>query len=152
TVKGNGVYGAVVGANGEIAATSGTINVGGTSGASNQTTNRGTVGLVVQNAGKITGNALDVTATVKGEKSVGIYSAGNASIGKADITTSDGAVNFFADSGTISINKASTVVTGTGADRGSLLFYAPTNTSQILINAAMSATVKGDTDASKTGT
>ncbi|MBQ3437712.1 MAG: hypothetical protein IJG31_04295 [Fusobacterium sp.] len=151
TVKGDGVYGLVVGNGATVESATGKINVGGTSGASNQTVDRGTVGLVVQNGGTITGNGLDITANVVGGKSVGIYSKGNAQIGAANITTSNGAVNFFADSGTISINKASTVETGIGANRGALLFYAPTNTSKILINAPMIATVKGDTNSTKTG-
>ncbi|KDE68626.1 hypothetical protein FUSO6_08370, partial [Fusobacterium necrophorum DAB] len=155
-VIGNGVYGLVAGKGSTINATGGSLTVTGTTGGSlsNQTANRGTVGLVVQTGGKLTGNALDVVAKVAGEKSVGVYSAGTAEIGKADITTSDGAVNFFAKDGTISINGVSNVETGvgTGTNRGSLLFYAPTTNSKILINDKMTATVKGDTDASKTGT
>ncbi|WP_143003892.1 autotransporter-associated N-terminal domain-containing protein, partial [Fusobacterium necrophorum] len=155
TVTGNGVYGLVAGKKSTINATGGNLTVTGTGGSlSNQTANRGTVGLVVQTGGEIKGNGLNVEAKVKGEKSVGVYSAGTAEIGKADITTSEGAVNFFAKDGTISINGESTVETGigTGTNRGSLLFYAPSATSKILINAPMTATVKGDTDASRTGT
>ncbi|KDE60685.1 hypothetical protein FUSO5_13040, partial [Fusobacterium necrophorum BFTR-1] len=154
TVTGDGVYGLVVGENSAINDTPvGSIKVAGTGGKlSSQTTDRGSVGLVVQSGGKIEGIGLTVDAKVAGQKSVGIYSAGNASIGKADITTSDGAVNFFADNGKISINGPSTVVTGTGTDRGSLLFYARGNTSKILINGPMTATVQGDSDPAKTGT
>lgn len=70
--------------------------------ASNQTANRGT-SRSWPTGGKVTGNGLDVVAKVTGGKSVGVYSAGNANIGAANITTSNGAVNFFAENGTISI-------------------------------------------------
>ncbi|WP_147368869.1 hypothetical protein, partial [Fusobacterium necrophorum] len=153
-VTGDGVYGLVVNAGGTLKSTSGKLTVEGMTAStpSNQSDDRGTVALVVEKGGKITDKGLDVTANIKGEKSVGIYSAGNAEIGAANVTTSNGAVNFFANSGTISINKASTVETGTGDDKGSLLFYAPTATSKILIKDTMTATVKGEPNVSKTGT
>ncbi|KDE67822.1 hypothetical protein FUSO6_09845, partial [Fusobacterium necrophorum DAB] len=152
TVTGNGVYGLVAGNGATVTSLTGKLNVAGISGASNQSNDRGTVALVVQNGGTVTGEGLDVKANITGAKSVGIYSAGKAEIGAANITTSNGVVNFFANNGTISINKASTVETGTGAERGSLLFYAPTDTSKIHINANMTATVKGNADPTKTGT
>ncbi|KDE70722.1 hypothetical protein FUSO6_03290, partial [Fusobacterium necrophorum DAB] len=154
TVTGDGVYGLVVGQNSTIGnANAGKLTVTGTGGkSSNQTTDRGSVGLVVQSGGKIEGIGLTVDAKVAGQKSVGVYSAGNASIGAANITTSEGAVNFFADNGTISINGPSTVVTGTGTDRGSLLFYTRGNSGKILVKDKMTATVQGDEDPAKTGT
>ena len=161
TVKGDGAYGLIIDGNSTVNSTSGSLTVGGTSGPSGTSSNvitgvngRGTAALVVMAGSNLVGNGLNTTADVAGENSVGIYSKGNLQMDAANIKAYNGAVNFFADlGGTISIGNnggTSTVITGTGSNKGSLMFYTPGG--KVLLNGPVNATVEGGTKAATRGT
>ena len=62
-------------------------------------------------------------------------------------------VNFFTDGGTISVGNnggTSTVVAGTGTNKGALMFYTPSG--NILLNGTVNATVEGGSKAATRGT
>jgi len=157
TVDGDAAYGLIVDGGSNVNATGGTLTVKGTSGingtSSGANANRGSAALVVTSGSNLSGGGLDVTADVAGENSVGVYSAGSLAMNSANISAYDSGVNFFTDGGTISIGNnggTSTVVTGTGTNKGALLFYTPSG--NILLNGTVNATVEGGTKAATRGT
>ena len=156
-VTGDAAYGLIVDGASTVNATGGKVTIGGTSGvngsSSGANSNRGAAGLVVKSGSTLSGNALDLTADVSGENSIGVYSAGSLAINSANVSAYDSAVNFFTEGGTLSIGNnggTSTVLTGTGADKGALMFYTPSG--NILLNGPVNATVQGSTDTLKRGT
>ena len=156
-VTGDAAYGLIVDGSSNVNATGGTLTVNGTSGingtSSDANANRGSAALVVTSGSSLGGNGLDVTADIAGENSVGVYSAGSLAINSANVSAYDSGVNFFTDGGTISIGNnggTSTVVTGTGANKGALMFYTPSG--NILLNGPVNATVEGGTKAATRGT
>ena len=153
-VVGDAAYGLIVDNTSTVNTTGGTLTVSGTgTNPSKTNANRGSAALVVTKNSTLGGGKLDVTANVSGKNSVGIYSAGNLTIDSANISAYDSAVNFYTNGGTISIGNnggTSTVVTGTGATQGALLFYTPTG--RVLLNGPVNATVEGSTDTIKRGT
>ena len=156
-VTGDAAYGLIVDGNSNVNATGGTLTVNGTSGINGTSSatnkNRGSAALVVTSGSNLTGNGLNVTANVAGDNSVGVYSAGSLAINSANISAYDSAVNLFTDGGTISIGNnggTSTVVTGTGTNKGALLFYTPSG--RVLLNGTVNATVEGGTKAATRGT
>ena len=156
-VIGDAAYGLIVDGSSTVNATGGKVIIGGTSGingsSSGANTSRGAAGLVVTSGSTLSGNNLDVVADVSGENSVGVYSAGTLAINSANVSAYDSAVNFFTNGGTLSIgNNAgiSTVLTGTGTNKGALMFYTPSG--NILLNGTVNATVQGATDTLKRGT
>lgn len=80
---------------------------------------KGSYGIVVNPGSTFTGTATNVDANVTTDKSIGLFSAGNLTVNKANIKTSDGAINFFAKGGEININGGGATETG----QKSLLFY-----------------------------
>ena len=157
TVDGDAAYGLIVDGASNVNATGGTLTVKGASGingtSSGANTNRGSAALVVTSGSNLTGGGLDVTADVAGDNSVGVYSAGSLAINSANISAYDSGVNFFTDGGTISVGNnggTSTVVAGTGTNKGSLLFYTPSG--NILLNGPVNATVEGGTKAATRAT
>ena len=157
TVDGDAAYGLIVDGGSNVNATGGTLTVKGTSGingtSSGANANRGSAALVVTSGSNLSGGGLDVTADVAGENSVGVYSAGSLAMNSANISAYDSGVNFFTDGGTISVGNnggTSTVVTGTGTNKGALLFYTPSG--NILLNGTVNATVEGGTKAATRGT
>ena len=156
-VTGDAAYGLIVDGASTVNATGGKVTIGGTSGvngsSSGANSNRGAAGLVVKSGSTLSGNALDLTADVSGENSIGVYSAGSLAINSANVSAYDSAVNFFTEGGTLSIGNnggTSTVLTGTGANKGALMFYTPSG--NILLNGSVNATVQGSTDTLKRGT
>ena len=153
-VVGDAAYGLIVDNTSTVNTTGGTLTVSGTgTNPSKTNANRGSAALVVTKNSTLGGGKLDVTANVSGKNSVGIYSAGNLTIDSANISAYDSAVNFYTNGGTISIGNnggTSTVVTGTGATQGALLFYTPTG--RVLLNGPVNATVEGSSDTIKRGT
>ena len=156
-VTGDAAYGLIVDGASTVNATGGKVTIGGTSGingsSSGANSTRGAAGLVVKSGSTLSGNALDLTADVSGENSIGVYSAGSLAINSANVSAYDSAVNFFTEGGTLSIGNnggTSTVLTGTGADKGALMFYTPSG--NILLNGPVNATVQGSTDTLKRGT
>ena len=156
-VTGDAAYGLIVDGASTVNATGGKVTIGGTSGingsSSGANSTRGAAGLVVKSGSTLSGNALDLTADVSGENSIGVYSAGSLAINSANVSAYDSAVNFFTEGGTLSIGNnggTSTVLTGTGANKGALMFYTPSG--NILLNGSVNATVQGSTDTLKRGT
>ena len=156
-VTGDAAYGLIVDGASTVNATGGKVTIGGTSGvngsSSGANSNRGAAGLVVTSGSTLSGNNLNVIADVAGENSVGVYSAGSLAIDSANVSAYDSAVNFYTNGGTLSIGNnggTSTVLTGTGANKGALMFYTPSG--NILLNGPVNATVQGSTDTLKRGT
>ena len=156
-VTGDAAYGLIVDGASTVNATGGKVTIGGTSGingsSSGANSNRGAAGLVVTSGSTLSGNNLNVIADVAGENSVGVYSAGSLAIDSANVSAYDNAVNFYTNGGTLSIGNnggTSTVLTGTGANKGALMFYTPSG--NILLNGPVNATVQGSTDTLKRGT
>ena len=85
-----------------------------------------------------------VNAKITTDKSIGLYSKGELTVGSANVTATDGAINFLAsEGGDIKINGGNSI---TG--QKSLLFYTGsdhTNQGKVLINGTMTATVEGGT-------
>ena len=157
TVDGDAAYGLIVDGGSNVNVTGGTLTVKGASGingtSSAANTSRGAAALVVTSGSNLTGGGLDVTADVAGENSVGVYSAGSLAMNSANISAYDSGVNFFTDGGTISIGNnggTSTVLTGSGTNKGALMFYTPSG--NILLNGTVNATVEGGSKAATRGT
>ncbi|EEY33946.1 autotransporter-associated N-terminal domain-containing protein [Pseudoleptotrichia goodfellowii] len=109
---------------------------------------KGSYGIVVRgSAGKFEGTGTTVNAKVKTDKSIGLYSEGNLTVKKANITATDGAINFFAKDGKINITGGGTTVTG----QKSLLFYT-SGTGKVTLGGAMTSTIKGGTTPNTRGT
>ncbi|WP_405349619.1 autotransporter-associated N-terminal domain-containing protein [Fusobacterium animalis] len=155
---GNGVTGVVVDNNSTITSNSGAITVGnGTNPAGEfedkSTTPskiRGSYGILVNGSiSKYIGNTTDVNANITGNRSIGLYSSGELTVNKANITTKDGAINFFANNGKIEIRNGGTTETG----QKSLLFYAKGANANIrLSGGTLNATIKGGFTPSTRGT
>ena len=108
---------------------------------------KGSYGIVVNSGSTFTGAATNVDANVTTDKSIGLFSAGDLTVNKANIKTSDGAINFFAKGGTININGGGTTETG----QKSLLFYT-SNPGKIILGGQLDATIKGGATPSTRGT
>jgi len=151
-VTGNGVTGIVANEGSKITSNSGTVTVNNGANAAGEiednTLKRGSYGIVVKGSNSwYKGTTTDVNANLTGSRSVGLYSQGELTVNKANITTNKGAINFYTEgNGKISVNGGTTV---TGQE--SLLFYAK-GTSRISINGPMNATIKGGTTPSTRGT
>ena len=155
-VTGNGVTGIVANSGSKITSNSGTVTVNNGANAAGEIEDntvtpaikRGSYGIVVKDSNSwYKGATTDINANLTGSRSVGLYSQGELTVNKANITTNKGAINFYAEgNGKISVNGGTTV---TGQE--SLLFYAK-GTSRISINGPMNATIKGGTTPSTRGT
>ncbi|WP_338983325.1 autotransporter-associated N-terminal domain-containing protein [Fusobacterium nucleatum] len=153
---GNGVTGVVADKNSTITSNSGTITVNnGTNPAGEfedkSTTPskiRGSYGILVSEGSKYIGATTDVNANVTGSRSIGLYSKGELTVNKANITTSDGAINFFSDNGTIEIKNGGTTVT----NQKSLLFFTRGSGKVNLSGGTLNATIKGGTTPNTRGT
>ena len=108
---------------------------------------KGSYGIVVNPGSTFTGTATNVDANVTTDKSIGLFSAGNLTVNKANIKTSDGAINFFAKGGEININGGGATETG----QKSLLFYT-SNSGKVILGGQLDATIKGGTTPSTRGT
>ena len=171
TATGNGVTGLIIGdntaANNAVVTTTkaGTVTVndgaGGSAGvyeylASDGKTKikKGSYGIVVGKNSKLvsspTGN-VNVVADVKGAESIGLYSGEGAEleVGDHDVKAYEGAVNYDADKGKITLKGTGTATTG----KKSLLFYlGEDGTGKVSIDGKMTATIEGATKASERGT
>ena len=108
---------------------------------------KGSYGIVVNHGSTFTGTATNVDANVTTDKSIGLFSAGDLTVNKANIKTSDGAINFFAKGGKININGGGATETG----QKSLLFYT-SNSGKVILGGQLDATIKGGTTPSTRGT
>ena len=99
--------------------------------------------------GKFEGKNTTINAKISNPESIGLYSEGNLTVNKANITTKDGAINFFADNGgNIEIKNGGTSETG----QKSLLFYTNGNGKINLSGGTLNATIKGGSTPSTRGT
>ena len=147
-VSGNSISGIV--ADGTSITLSGpaTVTVDNAGAVAGEINSKGSYGIVVKGSGgSFTGSGTDVTAKVTTDKSIGLYSEGTLTVNKANITATDGAINFFANNGKI-ITSGGTTETG----QKSLLFYTSGTNANIQVNGTMSATIKGGTTPSTRGT
>jgi len=170
TAAGNGVTGLIIGdntaANNAVvtATKAGTVTVndgaGGSAGvyeylASDGKTKikKGSYGIVVGKNSKLlsspTGN-VNVVADVKGAESIGLYSGEGAEleVGDHNVKAYEGAVNYDADKGKITLKGTGTSTTG----QKSLLFYLGQDGSgKVSIDGAMTATIEGGTTPNERG-
>ncbi|WDD88341.1 autotransporter-associated N-terminal domain-containing protein [Fusobacterium nucleatum] len=150
-VSGNGITGIVAKGGSQV-----TLN-----GVSNVTVNnngsvsspigaRGSYGVVVEgSSSKFVGNDTIVNAKITNPESIGLYSEGNLTVNKANITATNGALNFYANNGKIEIRNGGTTETG----QKSLLFYAKGANANIrLSGGTLNATIKGGSTPSTRGT
>ena len=99
--------------------------------------------------GKFEGKNTTINAKISNPESIGLYSEGNLTVNKANITTKDGAINFFADNGgNIEIKNGGTSETG----QKSLLFYTNGTGKINLSGGTLNATIKGGSTPSTRGT
>ena len=148
TVSGNSITGIV--ANGTNVKLEGdaTVKVDNNGAEAGEIDKKGSYGIVVKGStGKFEGKDTIVNTKVTTAKSIGLYSEGELTVKKADVTATDGAINFFAKDGKININGGGTTITG----QKSLLFYT-SGSGKVTLGGAMTATIKGGTTPSTRGT
>ncbi|WP_338968355.1 autotransporter-associated N-terminal domain-containing protein [Fusobacterium nucleatum] len=148
TVSGNSITGIV--ANGTTVKLEGdaTVKVDNNGAEAGEINKKGSYGIVVKgSAGKFEGKDTTVNTKVTTDKSIGLYSEGELIVKKANVTATDGAINFFAKDGKININGGGTTITG----QKSLLFYT-SGSGKVTLGGAMTATIKGGTTPSTRGT
>ena len=147
-VSGNNVAGIVVDESTVTLNGAAIVTVDNSGNAAGKIDDKGSYGIVVKgSSGSFIGTGTDVTAKVTTDKSTGLYSEGILNVNKANITATDGAINFYANKGNI-ITNGGTTETG----QKSLLFYTSGSNANIQINGAMTSTIKGGTTPSDRGT
>ena len=168
SATGNGVTGLIIGDNTAAntavvtAKENGTVTVNnGTSTAAGiytylqgkNTVKKGSYGIVVGKNSKLVSDGthnVDADINVTGEESIGLYSGEGAELEVKDHTVkaAEGAVNYDADKGKITLKGTGTATTG----QKSLLFYLGQDGSgKVSINGAMTATIEGGTTPNERG-
>ena len=110
---------------------------------------KGSYGIVVKGtSGKFEGTGTTANIKVTTDKSVGLYSENVLKVNTANVTATDGAINFYAKGGSIEVTNGGTTETG----QKSLLFYTSNNGTIKLSGGTLNATIKGGTDPSNRGT
>ena len=169
TVTGNGISGMTIGDNktGKAEVTvknNGTVTVNGGSAATSagiyeyiegtDKKKQGSYGIVVSKNSKLVSDGthnVKAVVNVKGAESIGLYSGEGAEleVGDHDVKAYEGAVNYDADKGKITLKGTGTATTG----KKSLLFYlGEDGTGKVSIDGKMTATIEGATKASERGT
>ena len=152
-VSGDNVTGAVANDKSTITLNgTGTITVDNNGNVSNPINGKGSYGIIVNDAdSKFNGTNTTVNAKITTDKSIGLYSKGELTVGSANVTATDGAINFLAsEGGDIKINGGNSI---TG--QKSLLFYTSDNGANkgtITFGGPTTATIKGGTTPSARGT
>ena len=152
-VSGDNVTGAVANDKSTITLNgTGTITVDNNGNVSNPINGKGSYGIIVNDAdSKFNGTNTTVNAKITTDKSIGLYSKGELTVGSANVTATDGAINFLAsEGGDIKINGGNSI---TG--QKSLLFYTSDNGANkgtITFGGPTTATIKGGTTPSTRGT
>ena len=148
TVSGNSITGIVANGTTVKLENDGTVKVDNNGAVAGQIDDKGSYGIVVKGAtGKFEGLGTTADVKVTTDKSIGLYSEGDLTVKKANVTATDGAINFFAKDGKININNGGTTETG----QKSLLFYT-SGTGKIILGGQLDATIKGGTTPSTRGT
>ena len=141
-----GVISAEIGNTGATITNTGTIKL--------NSAGNGSVGVIVGNS--TVGGSLDSTSgtidvTVTGDKSVGVFSNGSLKLGQTNVTTNNGAINFFEGANTSSLTTFSTSTNSTATTgQGSLLFYS--NGGKFKLDGTLTAGIAGGTDVNTRGT
>ncbi|WP_339331529.1 autotransporter-associated N-terminal domain-containing protein [Fusobacterium animalis] len=150
-VSGNGISGIVAKDNSKVTLNGpADITVDNNGSVSSPVGTRGSYGVVVQgSSSKFEGNDTTVNAKITNPESIGMYSEGSLTVNKANITATNGALNFFAENGgKIEIRNGGTTETG----QKSLLFYARGTGNIRLSGGTLNATIKGGSTPSTRGT
>ena len=168
TVTGNGISGMTIGDNktGKAEVTvknNGTVTVNGGSAATSagiyeyiegtDKKKQGSYGIVVSKNSKLVSDGthnVKAVVNVKGAESIGLYSGENATleVGDHDVKAYEGAVNYDADKGKITLKGTGTSTTG----QKSLLFYLGQDGSgKVSIDGTMTATIEGGTTPNERG-
>ena len=148
TVSGNSITGIVANGTTVKLENDGTVKVDNNGAVAGQIDDKGSYGIVVKGAtGKFEGLGTTADIKVTTDKSIGLYSEGDLTVKKANVTATDGAINFFAKDGKININNGGTTETG----QKSLLFYT-SGTGKVILGGQLDATIKGGTTPSTRGT
>ncbi|WP_373082910.1 autotransporter-associated N-terminal domain-containing protein, partial [Fusobacterium animalis] len=148
TVSGNSITGIVADGTNVKLEGDATVKVDNNGAEAGEIDKKGSYGIVVKGStGKFEGKDTIVNTKVTTDKSIGLYSEGELTVKKADVTATDGAINFFAKDGKININGGGTTITG----QKSLLFYT-SGSGKVTLGGAMTATIKGGTTPSTRGT
>ena len=148
TVSGNSITGIVANGTTVKLENDGTVKVDNNGAVAGQIDDKGSYGIVVKGAtGKFEGLGTTADVKVTTDKSIGLYSEGDLTVKKANVTATDGAINFFAKNGKININNGGTTETG----QKSLLFYT-SGTGKVILGGQLDATIKGGTTPSTRGT
>ena len=148
TVSGNSVTGIVANATTVKLEDAATVKVDNNGAVAGEIDEKGSYGIVVKGAtGKFEGLGTTADIKVTTDKSIGLYSEGDLTVKKANVTATEGAINFFAKGGKININGGGATETG----QKSLLFYT-SNSGKVILGGQLDATIKGGTTPSTRGT
>ena len=148
TVSGNSISGIVANGTTVKLEDAATVKVDNNGAVAGEIDDKGSYGIVVKGAtGKFEGLGTTADVKVTTDKSIGLYSEGELTVDKANVTATDGAINFFAKGGKININGGGTTETG----QKSLLFYT-SNSGKVILGGQLDATIKGGTTPSTRGT
>ena len=148
TVSGNSISGIVANGTTVTLEDDATVKVDNNGAVAGEIDKKGSYGIVVKGAtGKFEGTGTTADVKVTTDKSIGLYSEGELTVKKANVTATEGAINFFAKDGKININGGGTTETG----QKSLLFYT-SGTGKVILGGQLDATIKGGTTPSTRGT
>ena len=148
TVSGSSVTGIVANGTTVKLEDDATVKVDNNGAVAGEIDKKGSYGIVVKGAtGKFEGTGTTADVKVTTDKSIGLYSEGELTVKKANVTATEGAINFFAKDGKININNGGTTETG----QKSLLFYT-SGTGKVILGGQLDATIKGGTTPSTRGT
>ncbi|WP_336177690.1 autotransporter-associated N-terminal domain-containing protein [Fusobacterium polymorphum] len=148
TVSGSSVTGIVANETTVTLEDDATVKVDNNGAVAGEIDKKGSYGIVVKGAtGKFEGTGTTADVKVTTDKSIGLYSEGTLTVKKANVTATEGAINFFAKDGKININNGGTTETG----QKSLLFYT-SGTGKVILGGQLDATIKGGTTPSTRGT
>ena len=148
TVSGNSISGIVANGTTVKLEDDATVKVDNNGAVAGEIDNKGSYGIVVKGAaGKFEGTGTTADVKVTTDKSIGLYSEGELTVKKANVTATEGAINFFAKGGKININGGGATETG----QKSLLFYT-SNSGKVILGGQLDATIKGGTTPSTRGT
>ena len=148
TVSGSSVTGIVANGTTVKLEDDATVKVDNNGAVAGEIDKKGSYGIVVKGAtGKFEGTGTTADVKVTTDKSIGLYSEGELTVKKANVTATEGAINFFAKDGKININNGGTTETG----QKSLLFYT-SGTGKVILGGQLDARIKGGTTPSTRGT
>ena len=148
TVSGNSITGIVANGTTVKLEDDATVKVDNNGAVAGQLNKKGSYGIVVKGAtGKFEGKGTTANVKITTDKSIGLYSEGDLTVKKANVTATAGAINFFAKGGKINITNGGATETG----QKSLLFYT-SNSGKVILGGPLVAKIKGGTTPNTRGT